>query len=223
MRIFTPNVDLRQILHTTRERGYVFINEGIMEDIRIAMMEEVKRLTMETGDHLNHPINKGTPQEVRQQHARAYYPLDHVEVPFGTRVCKALHAHIQPFSTEHPELKDWIPNKIGYQLYRDSRDWISPHRDRKSDHLCSVTFTIRGSAWVKIYAPTTDPPDYSQLTCIDECLTTPGTVMFLRAPGFGIGTQIIHEVMPPVRESRLILNLRMRSTILKSPKETTYE
>jgi hypothetical protein len=38
--------------------------------------------------------------------------------------------------------------------------------------------------------------------------------MFLRAPGFGNGEQIIHEVLPPLNnEERLILNLRMRKNV----------
>ena len=122
-----------------------------------------------------------------------------------------------------PELQEWLPTEIGYQRYRNTNDWISPHRDRKSDHLFSVTFTLTGSAWIHIHQPKTDPVDYRYLEKVDSFLSEPGTIFFLRAPGFGSSEQIMHEVMPPIDAPRHILNLRMRSTLLAAPKDTTYE
>jgi hypothetical protein len=99
---------------------------------------------------------------------------------------------------------------------------ISPHRDRVSDQVLSATFTLFGSAHVRVHAPETNPPRYDRLREIDAFLTEPGTAMFLRAPGFGNGVQIIHEVDPPLIAPRGILNLRKRETILKPPSETRW-
>jgi hypothetical protein len=82
-----------------------------------------------------------------------------------------------------------------------------------------VTYTITGSAMIKIYKPLTDPVDYAFIEQIDEFQTIPGTVMFLRAPGFGNGGQVIHEVLSPDIYPRYILNLRTRDILLKAPSE----
>lgn len=215
-------LDIQSILHATREQGYLFVPDAIDQEENTAMEREVEGLTLEFGDHVTHPINKGTRQEVQQWHERAYRPIDHPDVPTASNICHALSTRIADQYQEFSELVGWIPTEIGYQRYRGARDWISPHRDRRSDRLFSVTYTIKGSAWVNMYESEVDPPDYTRLKQVDAYLTKPGTAMFLRAPGFGSGKQVIHEVMPPLEGSRLILNLRMRSTILCSPKEIEY-
>ncbi len=220
MRIFRDSFDLQAILERTRVAGYAFASNAVTDELNAALAEEIRRQRLEVGDHVNYPINKGAANEVRQMHERAYHPLDHADVPVGTELCRALSALTQPMLHAYPELEPWLLNEIGYQQYRDDRDWISPHRDRATDRLLSVTFTMFGSAWIRLYAPETDPPDYRHLRQTDQFLTGPGTVLFLRAPGFGSGQQIIHEVMPPVVAPRGILNLRMRPTILKPPSET---
>ncbi len=208
---------LTTILTHTRDRGYLFV-PGALDATACARLEgEIARLALVFGDHVAHPINPGTPQEVRQWHERAYYPIDHPEVPVGTSLCHGLAKHVASCLPAFPELAGWLPTEIGYQRYRAPNDWISPHRDRRSDQLLSVTYTVKGSAWVKVYVSEVEPPDYRRLTQIDEHLTLPGTAMFLRAPGFGSGVQVIHEVLPPLQGERLILNLRMRKSILPAP------
>jgi hypothetical protein len=222
MLVLKDTVDIRSVLNITRERGYFFVPDAIDQETCAAMEREIDRLKLEFGDHVAHPINKGTSQEVQQWHERVYRPIDHPDVPIGTQICYAVSERLAQYSIEFPELVGWLPTEIGYQRYRDAHDWISPHRDRRSDQLLSLTYTIKGSAWMRIYESEVDPPDYTRLKHVDEFLTQPGTAMFLRAPGFGSGKQVIHEVMPPLEGSRLILNLRMRPTILKSPTEMGY-
>lgn len=211
--------DFPSILETVRAQGYLFV-PNVLDGVTCQHLSaEVDRLKLEFGDHVTHPINPGTPQEVRQWHERAYYPLGDPEVPMGTGLCRGLATEITGHLEAFPELAGWIPNEIGYQRYRAPHDWISPHRDRRSDRLLSVTFTLAGSAWMRIYASDVNPPDYRRLTQIGEYLTAPGMALFLRAPGFGSGEQVIHEVMSPLSSSRLIVNLRMRPTVLVPPTE----
>lgn len=215
MDLFTTFV--RDILLThVHERGYAFLNispPSVLEELE----REMDSLPLETGDHVTYPINAGTPREVRQLHARAYRMLDDASVPFASIVCRALGELFGAAPNPFPELIGWMPNEIGYQLYRDGGGWISPHRDRSTDRLLSVTFTISGSAPVRIHKPETNPPDYRRLRQIDEFITVPGTAFFLRAPGFGSGEQEIHEVLPPIGGPRKILNLRSRPTLLPAP------
>lgn len=218
MRAFRQGFKLSDAIDLTRERGYAFFAGAADPALLAALKEELERLPLEFGDHERYPINKGAPNEVRQRHERCYRPLGHADVPAATALCRALAA----LAAGHRELDGWLPDEIGYQRYRGADDRISPHRDRASDRLFSLTFTIAGSAWVRIHEPETEPPDYARLRLVDSFLTAPGTVMCLRAPGFGGGEQVIHEVLPPVAAPREILNLRMRPTVLKPPAETRW-
>ncbi|MFA5854168.1 MAG: hypothetical protein WC866_03705 [Patescibacteria group bacterium] len=222
MLVFRDTFDLRDVLERTRVVGYAFVASAITEDLRAALVEELSRLPLEVGDHERYPINQDSPNQVRQLHERAYRPLGHEDVPIGSELCRALTELVTPLLHEYPELQGWQPSEIGYQRYRDTHDRISPHRDRVSDQTLSVTFTLFGSAHVRVHAPETNPPRYDRLREIDAFLTEPGTAMFLRAPGFGNGVQIIHEVDPPLVAPRGILNLRKRETILKPPSETRW-
>lgn len=217
MEIFTPTFDRDAVLALVRDQGYAFLD--VASPAALAGMErEMDVLPLEVGDHVTYPINAGKSNEVRQLHARAYRMIDDADVPFAAQVCRGL-ADILGSSERFPQLKDWLPNEIGYQLYRGKTDWISPHRDRRTDLKFSVTFTIAGSAPIRIYASESEPPDYRHLRQIDEYVSVPGTVLFLRAPGFGSGEQVIHEVMPPTSDYRKILNLRARPTLLPRPTE----
>jgi hypothetical protein len=214
--IFRPEANVYAAINDTAEDGYAFLTNAINHEARVALEEEILNLPLEAGDHVNYPINQGTGREVRQLHERVYHPLGHPNVPKATRICQLLADTIRPMDSK---LSTWLPTEIGYQRYRNSHDWISPHRDRLSDRLLSVTITITGSALVKMYKSS---DDYRNLECITEFQTSPGTIMFLRAPGFASGSQIIHEVYPPTDGKREIVNFRMRSTVLKPPSETKW-
>ena len=215
--LLSSNFNLEQAVMQTREKGYVFAATVINPYFCSLMETEIERLNLEEGDHVNYPINAGSSREVKQLHERAYFPIWHEQVPVATEVTELLAEEVRKMN--YPELQGWHPTEAGYQRYRNTHDWISPHRDRRNDQLLSATITISGSAPVRIYEPVVDPDDYKNLRQTDEFITSPGTLMLLRAPGLGNGEQIIHEVLPPQIGSRLILNLRMRSTILKTPKE----
>lgn len=217
MEIFTPAFNRDSVLELVRDQGYAFLNVA-SETLLAGLEREMDGLPLEVGDHVTYPINAGKSNEVRQLHARAYRMIDDVDVPFAAQVCRGL-ADVLSSSEIFPELKDWMPNEIGYQLYRGKTDWISPHRDRRTDLMFSVTFTIAGSAPISIHTSEVDPPDYRHLRQIDEYISVPGTVLFLRAPGFGSGEQVIHEVMPPTSDYRKIVNLRARPTLLPAPSE----
>lgn len=215
MNILSSDLHIPEILERIRSTGYTFVKNGLNEETRQTLLNEINTLPLEEGNHIYHAINKGKPNEVRQLHERAYYVLNDPAVPIASEVCKQLQKELR--------LDSWLLNEIGYQRYRSSSDWISPHRDRKSDKILSITFTLSGSANINIYHPTTPETDYHHLKKVDTFLSEPGTIFFLRAPGLGSGEQIIHEVMPPVVAPRNILNLRMRNTLLPSPKNTHYE
>lgn len=222
MKILAVHCNIPKILTTVREQGYAFVAHGLTEEAQEYLLNEIHTLSLEEGNHVRRAINKNKPNEVHQLHERAYYLLDDAAVPHASAVCRALKQEIVMHSL-FPELTPWLVNEIGYQRYRSSSDWISPHRDRRSDKLLSVTFTLSGIAKINIYKPLTPHIDYHYLKKVDSFISKPGTVFFLRAPGFGPPDQIIHEVMPPTKIPRNILNLRMRETLLPSPKNTHYE
>ncbi len=218
VRVFRDSLDVKSVLEQTRERGYAFVADALESDVLCELQNEIDRLGLEVGDHVTHPINAGTSTEVKQLHARAYTMLGDTNAPvYASELCRAMSGIIKKTGIYPDELSSWLLNEIGYQRYRSSSDWIGPHRDRRTDELLSFTFTISGSAWIHVYESEVDPPDYRRLRKIDSFLTQPGTVMVLRAPGFGSGIQKIHEVMPPENGKRDILNLRMRPRVLPRP------
>ena len=218
MNIFSDIFDIQNCLRETKEKGYFFSN-GCSEELLNSLQKEIKTLNFEYGDHINHPINDGKKYRVTQSHERYYKMFNDPTVPCANLLCKLLKKEITKVSDIFPELENWQPYEIGYQKYRDKRDFISPHRDRWSDRKLSVTYTVTGSAKIKIYKSLTEPVDYKFIEQIDEFQTIPGSIMFLRAPGFGNGLQVIHEVLPPDICPRYILNLRTRDILLKGPSE----
>jgi len=214
MKVFTERFDIVDCLQKTYENGYCFSNETD-SDLIEKLLKEVKFLPLEYGNHIINPINQNKTYKVTQSHERYYSMLGDVNTPIANALCKQLKKlnGLEKFF----ELSGWYPNEIGYQKYRSPKDYISPHRDRWSDKKLSLTFTISGKAKIKIYKSLTEPVDYSFIEQIDEFETQSGTVMFLRAPGFGNGNQVIHEVLPPVEYPRYILNLRTRVSLLPQP------
>jgi hypothetical protein len=210
---FTPQFDFAAALNQTKESGYLFVPDALTASFLRDLETEALRLPLEVGDHVARPIWLGSKREVRQRHARAYVPVGDPTVPVATAFCH----HLAALGAPHPELAEWTPTEVGYQLYRGPTDFISPHRDRRNDRLLSVTLTIRGSAVVRILAPNGDPDDYGDLRVEDDFSTEAGTVMFLRAQGLGSGKQVVHEVLPPGFDGRLILNLRARPDVLPPP------
>lgn len=218
MQVLKADVNLERILEEVITSGYCIRRSLATTKVVKALIKEMSRHNLEVGDHVSHPIQPGTLREVQQLHARSYKYLDDSQVPTSSQVCRRLASDFEHLWGKYPELKNWLLSEIGYQRYRDHNDWISPHRDRKSDAILSITITLEGWAWLNIYQANSDPVDYKNLTRIDSILTGPGTVMFLRAPGLGSGEQVIHEVMPPIKGHRDIVNLRMRKTTLPQPK-----
>lgn len=181
------------------------------------MSTEATALHLEHEDRIDRPMSEGHCNQVRQHHARRYLPLRHPDIPTATAVAESVRWSLAPLLDRYPELVDWQPNELGYQEYEPGEGLITPHRDRGSDQLLSVIITVTGSALIRIHEPLAEPDDYTKLRCVDELHTTPGSVLFLRAAGLGNGERVIHEVLPPPRDPRLILALRMRPTSEEGP------
>jgi hypothetical protein len=215
--VLHPAFDLEAAVRQAAELGYYFGAGAITEDTLLAFQNEVDSLPLEVGDHNVQPINAGKKHQVKQLHARFYTDLWDERVIVARAVTEAVADRIAKMTHIDPALANWLPNEVGYQKYRDSHDYISPHRDRRNDQILALTITISGSNIIRTHEPLGDPNDYSNLRQTDEFRTSPGSVMFLRAPSLGSGEQVIHSVLPPETGSRLILNLRMRPDILPPP------
>lgn len=212
---------LERAIAATKAHGFYFAENALDERTLKRLQLEAKRLPYKLGDHTKTPINAGKANEVTQQHERYYTRYNEKNPSVLTLeaglVIKGLTKSVRAMDN-YPELKNWQANEIGYQRYRGDSDYISAHRDRSSDRLLSVTFTITGSSIIRILKTLGDPNDYSSVEPIESFTTSPGSVMFLRAPDeLGNGEQVLHDVSPPFDGSRSILNLRMRESILPPP------
>jgi hypothetical protein len=211
---------LRRGVDRAAEQGYSFTLGGITEYGIRRLEHEIGGLALEYGDHETKPLHAGTKREITQALDRAYHAIDDPAIPAATLFANKLARDIiRPRRLAYPELEKWAATEAGYQLYRTSDHHIAKHRDRESDQLLAATITFAGVAIVSIHEPIGDPNDYTNTIEIDRVETGPGTVMFLRAPGFRSGQQVVHEVHPPTVLPRAILNLRMRPDILPSPTE----
>ncbi|GAC1391608.1 MAG: hypothetical protein NVSMB46_04730 [Candidatus Saccharimonadales bacterium] len=216
MIIIRPGFNLHDAVTKTFEQGYFFNDNILTHTAQTALQTEIENLPLEIGDHITKPINENKPNQVKQRHERYYTEYGSPQTPTANMVIDSLSKAVKCIK-KFPFLKQWKPNEIGYQLYRTENDFIGPHRDRSSDRLLSATFTIVGSAIIRIFEPIGNDKDYSNLRQIDEVMTSDGSLMLLKAPGWGDDIQTIHQVLPPITESRSILNLRMRSSILNQP------
>lgn len=214
---FNPNFHIAVAVRQAAERGYYFESGVMTDEVLREFEEEVNSLNMEFGDHVSNPIYAGTKKEIQQLHDRFYSDIYDPLVPVAHRVAVQTAAWANQMTYIDPGILDWLPNEVGYQRYAQGEGHITPHRDRRNDQILAFTITIAGSNVVRIHEPAGDPDDYTNLRQVDEFRTSPGSVMFLRAPGLGSGEQIIHSVLPPENGSRLILNLRMRPDILPPP------
>jgi hypothetical protein len=205
------------------EQGYAFVGAAVTPAALEALEAEVDGLNLKLGDHVKEPIKQGTPSEITQLHERAYLPIDDPLVPVAARLTDALAAQTVRVRDVYPELAGWRTNEAGYQRYRGDADHISKHRDRLNDKLLAATITILGAARIGIYQALGEVGDYTNTRRITSFAACRGTIMFLRAKGLGTGEQVIHDVSPPLKGSRLILNLRMRpeDDVLPPPSETT--
>lgn len=199
--------------------GYAFVSNGLTQQALNSLVTEAAGLTLELGDHIAKPIYEGTKKQITQLHERAYLPVGHPDINVATALAAAVVIRARGMRFPCEPLKHWHPTEAGYQLYRNPDHHISKHRDRRNDWGLSVTATITGRAVVGIHEPIDDPDDYINTVQIDEFVTEPGTLMLLRANGFGNGQQVIHDVSGPLDGPRLILNLRQRADILPSPSE----
>ena len=220
--IFSDEFDFEAAVGVTRKRGYFFAEDALSEGTLKRLAVEADHVPFVLGDHTTTPINRGRPNEVKQRHERYYAPYDaqgaHQLVYEANTVIQGLVGLVKGFKSYAALRKSWHPNEIGYQRYRSSDDFIDVHRDRSSDRLLSVTFTITGSSLVRIFKTLGAPDDYKNIEQTDEFRTHPGSVMMLRAPGFGSNEQTVHQVLPPEEGSRSILNLRMRPSVLPQPR-----
>lgn len=214
-------LEVQRAMCRAAETGYAFVENAIGSAALGALSAEADSLQLEEGDHIAQPIYEGTKKQITQHHERAYHPIGDPEVPVATRITRVLAVRVKQLRFRYPELRNWMATEAGYQLYKDDpeREYhISRHRDRRNDKLLSATITVTGSAMVRMFETTGDPDDYSDANVVqtDEFRTSPGSIMFLRAPGLTTGEQTIHEVERP-DGNRLILNLRMRDDILPQP------
>jgi hypothetical protein len=219
---FKDSFDFEAAIMQTKETGYFFAEDAITKETRTAFEAEIDSLPLEVGDHVTRPINAGKQNEVRQQHQRLYIEHGNAMAPVANMVIAGLAQAVNAMK-QFPELRDWKLTEIGYQRYRHGNDFIGAHRDRATDKILSITYTITGSAPVRIFETLGNYWDYTNLKQVDEFVTTPGSVMLLRAPGLGNGEQVVHQVLPPLSDSRSILNLRMRPTILEQPSHPKWQ
>jgi hypothetical protein len=209
--VFPRNFDLEKALAITAEKGYFFAEEGICKQANDDLLIEISSLELEVEDRTNNPLNQGETNEVKQKHEKAYFVFSDPKTPAANNVIRLISRSVSELKT-FPELGTLQLNEIGYQKYFRNGYFISAHRDRKSDQLLGITFNIIGSTVIKIHKTLGAADDYLNLEQIDEFTTASQSSMFLRDPGFGSGERIIHEVCPPLSESRSVLNLRMRPT-----------
>lgn len=216
--VLERSFDVEAAIAQTAEQGYFFGASAITTATCRALCQEAERLALRPTTN-DAPLNAGTSYEVTQSHERAYLAVDDQRIPVASMVNRALVDRMQALSSIYPELSTWQPTEAGLQRYRDSDDGISPHRDSKTDQLLGATITVDGSSVVRAYRALGEPDDYTNIHLVEEFKTTPGSLMLLRAPGFAGGERTIHEARPPESNSRLVLNLRMRSDQVRSPKQ----
>lgn len=216
VKFFQDSFNFESAILQTKARGYFFAEDILTDEMRTGLEAEINTLALKVGDHTDKPINAGMPNEVRQQHERLYTEYGSALTPIANMLISGLAKTVRVMRSL-PELQQWQPTEIGYQRYRHHNDFIGAHRDRASDRLLSATLTITGSAPVRIFDTLGEYWDYSNLERRDEFTTTPGSLMLLRAPGLGNGEQVVHQVLPPNSDSRSILNLRMRPSVLEQP------
>ena len=65
--------DFEAAIAETKEVGYCFASDALTNEIRQALEAEANASPMEFANHINHPLNAGKPNQVQQQHERAYF------------------------------------------------------------------------------------------------------------------------------------------------------
>lgn len=208
--MLNDDLDFTRALLATRDFGFAFVDDIFPSASVHAILEEVRSVKMELVDNDRQPIRAGKPNQVRQKYLQAPVVEGASGFEMAVRFRSAVIDTMRRAAVLFPELAGWKPRNACYQLYRDSNERITPHRDPASDHQIVATATIDGQALVRMYEAIDDPNDYSStnLRQIYEHQARSGSIMLLRTTGFGSGERIIHEVLPPQSRKRLVLALR---------------
>lgn len=190
------------------ERGFSFVPGAVSQDVLDEILAETETLSFETDEQV---FRAGSANRVEQHLEKCNVSVLDERIPTVKLVAEGL-AQQARFRRHYAALRNWMPNEAGFQLYKEGHH-ITAHRDSAKDLFLGATVTLRGSAVVKMYRTIDNPIDYrpNNLQQLDTHTTQPGDIMFLRANGLANGVQVPHEVLPPIADERLTLNLRMRA------------
>src|ERR1700676_562348 len=88
--LWHDDFDLAAAIDKTKQAGWYFTAPVAAEELRSALEAECNALPLELEDRITFPINPDKPNQVYQQHARAYYEYGDASTPVANYVISAL-------------------------------------------------------------------------------------------------------------------------------------
>lgn len=187
-------------LHQTAQDGFAFAQEVLSPNSLEALHREALLFQTKDSHGTKNSINNSLDKELGQN----FYALS----DYGAASSLSQAFVLLTKDSKYPSLNRWIPTQVCYQFGSDNNQDILFGQDCQNNQLLTLSITIRGFAKVDLYQksdfkdkfPTTMP------TC--HYLAKPGSLFFLRGPGFSNGEQIIPTIKP-LEKDYLALGLRM--------------
>ncbi|MGH8930876.1 MAG: hypothetical protein ACRDZO_09695 [Egibacteraceae bacterium] len=192
-----PGQDLPPLHHAvraTREHGYAYVPRALDQ-------HQCQRLVSSIPDSLAEPVEEVV-GEVRQHARELALPVDGLDNLELNRLLAA-------FDKALPATVAFTPTELTYMFYKGPHAGISPHRDPARHKMLIAIFTLKGRATFRVHGTRSE----SDITA--EWTTSPGDLMFLRAPELHphIKARPFHSIGPPIgSEERISLSLRMKSS-----------
>jgi hypothetical protein len=197
MFVFRPTLDLPAVLSDVRDKGAALAPGSLEEDFRTGLVEEVWNLEFERLPREMGPVITEAELFVARDEMIATPVIRALRDELAERV------HVE--SAADMWLAEWWPNEAYVQRYWSGSVGVSPHRDSKRFAYLIAIVTVEGFADFVLCKDRTG-------VVIKRWQLTPGTLVLLRAPGFG-GDECrpFHRVDGPKESVRISLTFRMNT------------
>jgi alkylated DNA repair dioxygenase AlkB len=201
-----PGLDLRRPMEAVTELGGALVEDAIEP----AFLRELASLTTKLS------FQRMAAEEGRARQGGDYWvttePFD--ELPLVKQLGDDLAGRIRSLQVG---ASSWIPNEVYVQRYRVGDLGVTPHRDWKRYRYLVAIFTAAGEAEFMLCKNRAGE-------VLRSWTTTPGSLVLLRAPGFGgvDDGRLLHTVRGPSAGERISVTYRMDSRSGQRATPTNY-
>ncbi len=185
-------------------RNAVAFDPNIVRENKLPKLVEAANNVPYQLKTLSRVRDNGSKLDLQYQECRHHDMVQHA--PVLVELGQELGWQVRHHARRHKSCRDWEPNDLALQRYRDGNDHLGAHQDFTYDLYLNIVVTLEGYATVEVLDPT-----WEQVVRSYE--TRPGSVFILWSPSFDSGPdrRLPHRVYAPRTGRRTVAIFRMLS------------